>query len=98
VWRQQAVERAAGVTADVARLLGRQPTGVAEVVAVLTTRTRELAAAPALLAVFEGTLLARGWHRADPVLPGMLVSPSGDVVDGRSLDATALAEVVTRSG
>jgi hypothetical protein len=98
VWRQQAVEQAAGVTADVARLLGRQPTGTAEVVAVLTTRTKELAAAPALLAVFEGTLLARGWRRADPVLPGVLVSPTGDVVDGRSLDAAALAEVVAAAG
>jgi hypothetical protein len=93
----------------VALLLGRQPADAAEVVAVLTTRTREFAAlgggdgadataAPALLAVFEGALLQRGWHRADPVLPGVLVSPTGKKVDGRTLDAAAVTELVSSPG
>jgi len=109
VWRQRAVEEAAAVSADVALLLGRQPADAAEVVAVLTTRTREFAAlggddgsdataAPALLAVFEGALLQRGWHRADPVLPGVLVSPAGEKVDGRTLDAAAVTELVSAPG
>jgi hypothetical protein len=105
VWRRNAVQIAAGVTANVAVLLGRAPADVAEVVTVLTTRPRELAAldggdpanataAPALLAVFEGALLERGWRRADPVLPGVLVSPAGKEVDGRALDAVSLEEVL----
>jgi hypothetical protein len=44
------------------------------------------------LELLEGALLGTGWLRVDPVVPGILRSPAGQVLDGRDLTDCAMTD------